>query len=73
MNSCLHLYNILKTITFQYLFFIFLQYSKNYSIILQMNKIKNIIEASQDPNIHLVIHMDPICVISDEIKEIWTM
>lgn len=29
-------------------------------------------EVSRDLNIHLVIHMDPICVITDEIKETWT-
>lgn len=28
-------------------------------------------EVSRDLNIHLVIHMDPICVITDEIKETW--
>ncbi len=28
-------------------------------------------EVSKDLNIHLVIHMDPICVITDEIKETW--
>ena len=28
-------------------------------------------EVSRDLNIHLVIHMDPICVITDEIKEAW--
>lgn len=28
-------------------------------------------ELSKDLNIHLVIHMDPICVITDEIKETW--
>lgn len=28
-------------------------------------------EISKDLNIHLVIHMDPICVITDEIKETW--
>ena len=28
-------------------------------------------EISRDLNIHLVIHMDPICVITDEIKETW--
>lgn len=28
-------------------------------------------EVSRDLNIHLVIHMDPICIITDEIKETW--
>ena len=28
-------------------------------------------EVSKDLNIHLVIHMDPICVVTDEIKETW--
>lgn len=28
-------------------------------------------EVSKDLNIHLVIHMDPICVFTDEIKEAW--
>lgn len=28
-------------------------------------------EVSRDLNLHLVIHMDPICVITDEIKETW--
>ena len=28
-------------------------------------------EVSRYLNIHLVIHMDPICVITDEIKEAW--
>ncbi|GAA0083610.1 cation diffusion facilitator family transporter [Clostridium sp. MB05] len=28
-------------------------------------------EISKDLNLHLVIHMDPICVITDEIKETW--
>lgn len=28
-------------------------------------------EVSRDLNIHLVIHMDPICVITNEIKEAW--
>ena len=28
-------------------------------------------QVSKDLNIHLVIHMDPICVITDEIKETW--
>jgi cation diffusion facilitator family transporter len=28
-------------------------------------------EVSLDLNIHLVIHMDPICIITDEIKETW--
>ncbi|MBE6052392.1 MAG: cation transporter [Clostridium sartagoforme] len=29
-------------------------------------------EVSRDLNIHLVIHMDPICVITEEIKETWS-
>ena len=28
-------------------------------------------QVSKDLNIHLVIHMDPVCVITDEIKETW--
>lgn len=28
-------------------------------------------EVSKDLNLHLVIHMDPICVMTDEIKETW--
>ncbi|MGG7058232.1 cation diffusion facilitator family transporter [Clostridium tertium] len=28
-------------------------------------------EVSRDLNIHLVIHMDPICLITDEIRETW--
>ena len=28
-------------------------------------------EVSRDLNIHLVIHMDPICVVTDEIQETW--
>lgn len=43
---------------------------------IDIMKIHNIIdkaerEVSHELNIHLVIHMDPICVITDEIKETW--
>jgi cation diffusion facilitator family transporter len=43
---------------------------------IDIMKIHNIIdkaekEVSHELNIHLVIHMDPICIITDEIKETW--
>lgn len=43
---------------------------------IDIMKIHNVIdkaerEISHDLNLHLVIHMDPICIVTDEIKETW--